>query len=360
MVFAVPAEHSGALSILEGFYNEVVTLEDRTINWIFILSIPRLKETKNIKILRFPWIKQSWFHRLYFDQVIAPVLIKKFKVNKIFSLQNIIIPRTSLEQIVYIHQVLPFLDYKFKFKANTMFWIYQNIIGKFIIKSIRNSDKVIVQTDWLKKSCVEKTGVNEDKISVVYPEINIDIRKHFIPNKETLSTFFYPAGPSTYKNHGIIVKACNILKKIKNLKYKVIFTLEGNESADIAKMYEEAKEKKLPIVFLGKINRNKVYEYYTKSILIFPSFIESFGLPLLEAKLHHTIILASNCSFSHEILDDYENKYYFNHLDEKELAELMISIIQEKINYKSTTKINNQRDSRKNSLVDCIIGTKHG
>lgn len=58
MVFDVPAEHRGALSILNDFYDEVKSHHDKNINWIFVVSKPTLPETENIKVLRFPWVRK--------------------------------------------------------------------------------------------------------------------------------------------------------------------------------------------------------------------------------------------------------------------------------------------------------------
>ena len=52
------------------------------------------------------------------------------------------------------------------------------------------------------------------------------------------------------------------------------------------------------IINCGYINRNEVFENMKTKVLIFPSYIETVGLPLLEAKLIGTIILASNTPFS--------------------------------------------------------------
>ena len=38
IVFDTAAESSGALSVLQGFYQEA--LEDKSINWIFVVSTP--------------------------------------------------------------------------------------------------------------------------------------------------------------------------------------------------------------------------------------------------------------------------------------------------------------------------------
>ncbi|MGB7604952.1 MAG: hypothetical protein WBL93_05690, partial [Lutisporaceae bacterium] len=173
MVFNVPAETIGALSILNDFYNEIKQNKDKSINWIFVLSKPRLEETKTIKVLNFTWVKKSWFHRLYFDNIIAPKLIKKFKVDKVLSFQNVIIPNTKVEQILYMHNSLPFVDYKFKFIKNRHLWVYQNIISKKIFKSIKKANKIIVQSEWIKKACIKKIKVSSGKISVISPRVNI-------------------------------------------------------------------------------------------------------------------------------------------------------------------------------------------
>jgi hypothetical protein len=333
MVFDVPAEDGGALSVLKDFYHEVVNHEDKSIQWIFILSKPMFCETENVKIIRFPWIKKSWIHRLYFDQVIAPKLVKKMRPERVFSLQNVTIPRVRVNQIIYVHQSLPFVKYKFSFKDNKVFWIYQNIISKVIYKSIKKSQKVIVQTNWFKESCIEKTGVCDNKLKVVPPTVNVNIKNYFLTSENHLSTFFYPAGPSFYKNHRVIIEACERLKREGVIGHKVIFTLNGNETDHIANLYKIVKEKMLPIEFIGNIDREKVFEWYSKSILIFPSYIETYGLPMLESKLTKGIIFAGDTPFAHEILDGYGNAYFFDVFHGEQLSRLMKEAINKKLTY---------------------------
>lgn len=323
MVFDVPAESGGALSVLNDFYNEVIMSDNKSINWFFVLSTPTLNETANIKVLRFPWIKKSWGHRFYFDQVIAPKLAKKYKVNRIFSLQNILIPRVESEQVLYVHQPLPFVDYKFSIKENKLFWVYQNIIGRNIINSIKKSHRVIVQTEWMKKSCVEKAQIPTSKIEVLPPIINLKIEKYFEPNEKSLSTFFYPASGMVYKNHQVIVEACRKLKGLTNKNYEVVFTLNGDENQHVAKLLKIVQEEQLPIRFEGSKTRKEVFDLYTKSILLFPSYIETFGLPMLEGRMHKSIIFAAHTPFSHEILEGYSNAFFFDASNSEKLAQLM-------------------------------------
>lgn len=339
MVFDVPAEESGALSILQDFYNEITLFEAEKIEWFFILSKPQLPERSNIKILRFPWIKKSWFHRLYFDYVIAPKLIKEYKVDKVISLQNMIIPRVHIEQTLYVHNPMPFTEYRFTLIGNPKFWIYQNIIGRMIKKSILQADKVIVQTNWMRQSFIESYGLSADRVFRIAPKIKTEVKKPFsVENLKRKITFFYPANDYIYKNHKTILQACEILGQKGTQNYQVIFTLNGNESPHIRKIYEQAQIKNLPIDFLGKLTRDQVFDLYSRTVLIFPSYIETFGLPLLEARMHQCIILASDTVFSREILAGYENSYFFDPFKPEILANLMADLIQKKIAYNDPAK----------------------
>lgn len=321
MVFDVPAESGGALSVLKDFYNEYKA--DQNNEYVFVVSKPKLEEAKNIKVLRYPWIKKSWLHRLYFDNFIAHKIIKKYKIDRVLSLQNIMIPHTKIYQSVFVHNALPFSEYKFKFFENRLLWIYQNILSRSIFKSIKKTDYIIVQTNWMKEKCIDQLNIKSDKVEVKPAKLDIEIKKAFQRNKNNLSTFFYPASGMFFKNHKAIIDACIKLNKQGVKDYNVILTLNGDENTHIVELYKKVIENKLPIQFIGSITREEVYEFYSKSILIFPSFIETVGLPLLEAKLHSSPIFVSDCAYAHEILINYKNVKFFNPFNSDELARLI-------------------------------------
>ncbi|MFP7299077.1 glycosyltransferase [Neobacillus niacini] len=331
MVFDVPAESGGALTVLHEFYNEFK--KDISNEYILVVSKPKLKETQNTKVLRFPWIKKSWIHRIFFDQFIAPRLIKKFAVDKVISLQNIMISHSKVYQTVYVHNALPFSDYKFSIFRNKFLWFYQNIIGKRILSSIKNSDQVIVQTEWMKSNCIRKLNIDEKKIIVMPPKVSSKAKGMFDCTNTSLSTFFYPANGAVFKNHNIIIDACINLKDKGIYDYKVIFTLNGNENKHIHELFVKVKSLELPIYFVGKLSHETVFEMYSKSVLIFPSSIETVGLPLLEAKIHNSPIITYKQPFSEEILAGYERVDFFVDLDSTVISDLMKKMINRRLDY---------------------------
>ena len=102
LVYDVAASSGGALTVLNSFYEEFC--KDTKNEYIFVLSVCELKEQPHIKVLNFPWIKKSPLHRMYFDQVLAHKLVKKYHADKVLSLQNIELPHAGVPQIVYEHK----------------------------------------------------------------------------------------------------------------------------------------------------------------------------------------------------------------------------------------------------------------
>lgn len=323
LVYDIAASASGALSVLNDFYNEVRDHEDKNIKWTFVISTPHLEETVNIKVIRVPWIKKNWVYRLFYDYFVAPMLIKKNEIDKVLSLQNVLIPCTNVNQVLFLHQSLPFAEHRFKITESFILWIYQNIISKFIFSGIKGAEKTIVQTNWMKRACIEKTGVKEDKIKVIPPEIKIIPAKLFNYQNMTIPTFIYPATPLIYKNHRIIIEVCKKLVTEGIDNFQVIFTITGTENSLSKKLLQDVREYNLPIKFIGTISREDLFDWYSKAILLFPSYIETFGMPLLEAKIHETFVFASDCYFSREILDKYNNAFFFDSFNIEDLSKKM-------------------------------------
>lgn len=307
LVYDVAASSSGALSVLEDLYHDIDSNQDKSVQWTFVISTPKLKETENIHIIRKPWIKKSWLHRLVFEFFGIQRVIRKVKPDKVFSMQNLAVPRCKLPQILYVHLALVFSDYKYSIKENKTVWIYQNIMNHWVYHSIRKADKTIVQTEWMKEFCVNCTKVSSEKITVIQPNIAIGDLERFENIPENLKRFIYPATPLKYKNHMLILQACKKLQEEGVQDYEVLFTFNKYDGVCAKHLYDYAQENNLNVKFIGSQSRNVIFELYTKAVLIFPSFVESYGLPLLEARMSGAPVLAGDMPFSREILKGYKN-----------------------------------------------------
>ena len=327
LVYDVAASSGGALTVLNSFYEEFC--KDTKNEYIFVLSVCELKEQPHIKVLNFPWIKKSPLHRMYFDQVLAHKLVKKYHADKVLSLQNIELPHAGVPQMVYEHNALPFSEYKFRPQEAFRPWYSQQILGRMMKRSIRRAEQVLVQTNWMKEEIIRQCGIPADRVEVKFPPVEM-LKTHPWKMDETCPTFFYPAGPPAYKNHRTFLKACELLKEQGMEDYRVIWTVTGEENEGMKKLKAEAEENKLPIEFIGPVPRTQLFEQYASSVLVFPSYIETIGLPLLEARSVGAPILAADCLYARDGVGDYDRAEFFETFDSEALSRLMKQKIVEK------------------------------
>ncbi|MCM1139277.1 MAG: glycosyltransferase [Muribaculum sp.] len=337
----IAASTGGAISVLLEFYQFLLQDEvAKNIHWIFLLSGHYINSTSNIDVRVYPKKKLNWIYRLWFDNIKLRQLCDEFKADGIISLQNTISRSIKLPQLVYVHNVIPFQkekNFSFFKKSELIYAIYQHVIGRIIRNSVKRADLVVVQAEWLRTLITEKTKINDDKVLVnpisykVYPN-QLEKKVHNSNN-----TFFYPAFECIYKNQSVIRQACTILEA-KGIDAKVYLTVQPQKG-----------ESKL-IYSIGRISHEEVMDRYTRNVLIFPSYIETVGLPLIEAMSKNAIILAADCQYAHETLSGYSNAYFFNPFSADDLSELIRKVIKEEI-----VSIKNKKSSISISKWDSVI-----
>lgn len=313
----------GVYSILSDFYMDIIN-NDHENEWFFILAGKYFPESKNVKIIERSDLKRSKLKKLLFERFYGHKMINSLNPDVYISLQNIATYNVKAKkQIVYLHQPVPFeKERRFSFlkKNERALAVYQRLIGKFIKLSISQVQPiVIVQTKWMKRVLLEQTKEKADNIVISHPQINIDTNlEKFEGNGKQ---FFYPASNFIYKNHELIYRAIKLLKNDNINDFHVDFTLDK----------EQLKFQDSNINYIGHISRQEVMKMYDTHVLLFPSYIESFGLPLIEAALHADIILAADTEFSRELLSKYTNVYYYPYDDAKKLEILMKDVIDGRI-----------------------------
>lgn len=314
----IAASSGGALTVLKEFY-KCIRENDTGNEWIFLLCDNWIEETDNIKIITLPAIKNSRINKLKFDLFTGKNYIQELKPDVVISLQNIVTFGLKVPQIVYIHQSIPFQKVKkFSFlkSSERSLAVYQYLIGAIIRRSVKKSTRVIVQTDWIKDAVCKQCRIPSEKVVKITPNVKA-ISALIDDTSFDSSRFFYPTADAVYKNNSCIFEACKMLDKEK-LNYCVTLTLPPEQTSG-------------NVYCVGRLNYEDVIQNYHKSTLVFPSYIESFGYPLAEARKAGSVVLASDCPFSRELLFAYENAYFFDPFKPQELAELMKKVIRREI-----------------------------
>lgn len=355
MVYDVAATDSGALSVLNEFYNLALKNcnEGGKTIWYFVVSTPKLKSISNVIVIKKDWVKKSWIHRFFYEVFILNKTCKELKIDRFVSLQNVGVDFVRAPQIVYFHNSIPFNEKRFSLFENTKLWVYQNIIKNIYKNSLKNSYKIITQTSSMRTSILKNIQISESKVINIMPTISMpDIVEQFKYNTLTKNRFFYPATAYEYKNHMVVLEAFKILSERGVIDYTLFLTINFDENRYTRKLNDFIEENNLNVKFLGKISKNAVFEYYVNSILVFPSYIESCPFPLIEAQYFNTIIISTSCDFSKEILNNYSNKYLFDPYNANELSQLIQNAINGKNNHNLFKNISNNNRNILNEILN--------
>lgn len=316
----VAASYGGALSILRQFLNEIANnTKAKRYDWYIFVSNGLIKEYNSdyIKIIKVD--VKPWRKRIIWDTVGVNRWLKKHEVKPILaiSLMSVGLKYFKLKQIVYIHQPLPFGDFNhFKwFELKPI--VYKYLIFIWMKWTIDKQSQIIVQTNWMKESVSKKIKINPENITVIRPEIAI-FSDTIVNKKKKGLTFsyrlFYPSTPTvSYKNYDILFKFFKELKKkapkLGN-RLKIVLTCSKDDKGKLVRHYLK-RSKNLQVdnnlIWAGYLNQEEMDEYYLNCDgVVFPSLLETFGLPLVEAAAYGKKIFAQDKPYARDVLKNYE------------------------------------------------------
>ena len=301
--------------------------------------------SNNIKYIEFSHIKKSWLNRLFFEFITSFLLSKRIKADLWICLHDITANVITKKRFVYCHNPSPFYRSNLReFKLDKKFYLFSKFY-KYLYKiNIKKNSDVIVQQTWIADKFHEWFNVND--IIVSKPEstkISKSINDSRNYNREQLR-LFYPAYPRVFKNIELLIDTMHFMKihhPVYYEKIEIILTFDRGVSLYGDNMIRKARELELNnIHFSGFVSRDKVYEMYKTEAdaLIFPSKLETWGLPISEAKMFNLPIIVANFDYAHETIGDYPYAIFFEN-EKKELAHVLISFIDGKDNFSKTKKV---------------------
>lgn len=229
-------------------------------------------------------------------------LLKKYKIDFLFS-PCLAAPFFYKNKLVVIHDC-----------AYDRFLEFENIVAKIYFKTMFYgakyfSQKTITSSNFSKKELVKFYRINTNKIEVIYggvPEMP-EVKEEFI--QKTLNKFkikkhyfLYVGNFRPRKNLPGLIKAFKLFRESSGLDYLLI--VAGRKDKRFLDLEKEIKKIKLEknVILTGFVSQKEKTALYKKAgALIFPSFYEGFGLPILEAQSMGTPVLTSNISSLPEI-----------------------------------------------------------
>ena len=285
LIDAVYINSFGGKIILELFLKKILS---SNISYHLVLD-NRLKSKliEKTKTINYTSVNASHFNRknFYFKNL--------GKFSSILCLANIPPPiQTSIKTTIFFHNSLLLnpLSHPISFKNRIINFLKFNYIKYYDHKDY----KWIVQTPYIYKLLQENLNINSDQVS-----INPIIEEEYVlPNSnKIINDFVYVSSGVSHKNHIRLIKAFIEVANKTDIEIKLHLTLNKEELPKYIHPYN------LKIEFHGTLRRDSVSELYDScEFAIYPSLVESFGLPLIEASNYGCKVIASDLPYVHEII----------------------------------------------------------
>ena len=251
-------------------------------------------------------------------------------VNNSFSSSYKYISKLKNKKVVIVHDLFHLSVFKTEKNLLKKLLFYFTFNFK-IVKRLNKFDKIIAISNTTKEDLI-KFGVKENKIIVVYN--GIDLEK-FKPNKKAkvqYKNYIVSVGDEGgRKNTSGIIKAFKLLKKdFPKLKLIKIGKVRTTRRENTLKLIKEHKlEIGKDVIFTGFVSDEKLTAYYSKALfLLFPSFKEGFGFPIVEAEACGCPVITSNFGPMNELVPN--KKFTVNPRNTKEIYETCKKLISDK------------------------------
>ena len=327
VVSAVNFTEGGGLTILRETLSSLNRDLPATWNIIALVNDKRVVEQDNVKAIEFPLAKKSWILRLYYEWYYFNKLSKEIGVDLWLSLHDITPRVTSRRQVVYCHNPAPFYSLSLREKwldpRMCLFSWFYKLLYKILIHRNR---WVIVQQQWIREEFYK--GVCQTPIVVAHPLTRMLEGKN-TNNIGGQKVFFYPTFPRVFKNLELVCEAAKLLSEKGINDFEVRLTVSGIENRYSRWLYRKFS-KVLQVRFIGVQNPAGMKKQYSEcAALVFPSKLETWGLPISEAKRYGCKIILADLQYAHETVGDYRDVCFFDPTRPLQLADLMQSVILE-------------------------------
>lgn len=266
------------------------------------IFLPRILAREKLDLMHFPHFNVPMIYRRKFIVTIHDLILLKYPTKR----------ATTLGPMLY----------KIKY------WGYKKTINR----AIARASKIITVSNYTKSELVDYFKIDPQKVEVVYEAADsvesgqlsfpddLFLKRH----KITKPFLLYVGNAYPHKN---LERLLLVFQKLKSKNFPYQLVLVGKEDYFYHRLKAQALRlgllEKDEVVFFGFATQRELAALYQKaSLYIFPSYVEGFGLPPLEAMNYGLPVLASSAASLPEILG--KAALYFDPKNENETQRVIL------------------------------------
>ena len=246
-----------------------------------------------------------WY--LYFEWS-TQMALKRYKIDLYLSPDGMMPLNPKVPTLNVIH------DLNFEHASGNLKASHQRYMSHYFPLFARNATRLATVSSYSKKDIAETYGIPAEKIDVVYDGAHSNYRPHSDNEKEAIRQRFTDG-------HPFVIFISTILKR-KNLAnlllaFDKVKEDKGNEDLKLVVVgsrvwWQDELESawngmkhQSDVIFPGRVEPNDLSALLSAAeMLVYPSYFEGFGIPILEAMYAETAVIASRTTSMPEVGGD--------------------------------------------------------
>lgn len=298
--------------------------------YFFVFDRPYDKEfvfEENVKpIVAWPQARHPLLFWWWFE-ITIPRILRKVKADIFVSPDGYLSLRTKVPQLGVIH------DINFEHFPYDLPWVYQKYYRTFFPRFAKKSKRIATVSEFSKADIQQQYGIDADKIDVVYNGVN-EMFHPIIPAERVVTKKKYTDGYDYFifigaliprKNLRNLFLAFEVYRRQTGTSHKLLIVGASKWwTSDVQNVYEKM-EFKQDVVFIGRVEATVLNQMLASATaLLYLSYFEGFGIPLLEAFACGVPVITSNVTSMPEVAGNAA--LLVNPFDPESIAEAMEKI----------------------------------
>lgn len=322
VISALNIKAGGSLVVLRDCLASAGQILDSDWEIIALVHDQKLFDVPKARFLEYRLGRLSWLKRLYIEYWHFYGLSLQLKPDVWLSFRDIS-PRVKVQrQVVYCHNALPFFKMSFRHAWFDPKAFLHTLFYRFLYRlNIHRNEFVVVQQEWLRAAFTQMYGLKN--VVVATPELKLVSLVNHPNRKASKKVFLYPSLARVHKNFEVICQAAAILAARKVDGFELRLTISANDNryaASLARRYGASTG----VSFIGHQDKHSLEVQYREcDFVIFSSQLETWGLPISEAKTFGKPIMVSDLAYAHETVGNYDKVAFFDPSDPTGLADLI-------------------------------------
>ena len=246
-----------------------------------------------------------WY--LYFEWS-TQMALKRYKIDLYLSPDGMMPLNPKVPTLNVIH------DLNFEHASGNLKASHQRYMSHYFPLFARNATRLATVSSYSKKDIAETYGIPAEKIDVVYDGAHSNYRPHSDNEKEAIRQRFTDGHPfvifiSTIlkrKNLANLLLAFDKVKEDKsNEDLKLVVVGSRVWWQDELESAWNGMKHQSDVIFPGRVEPNDLSALLSAAeMLVYPSYFEGFGIPILEAMYAETAVIASRTTSMPEVGGD--------------------------------------------------------